>query len=1093
MTTRTFHFTEGSSSKFWAISLDGNSHTVQWGRIGTNGQTQTKEFASEEAAHTSYEKLVAEKVKKGYIEQGVAAGAVAPKSSPATPQAAPEQPRVETARLTDPGIEGRRQKAEGSPLGTRNSELGTENSEPGGPRVETARLTDQSPPARTPNADLGNGSSELGARNSEPGFPNPNLHPYPHRELGLRPEDWFWATWRDLDPLSTREPAPFDQAAACAKVAKTPRQQYGWDWEWDKVDPPRFMTREEAHFWLVAMTQANRLKTPKELAEHLSKQTFAGDLSVEDVLQRIEKAQGVPSPEAYLVLANLLPPRTLVEKLLEYEVSAKANAGRSHSANRNVDAWVATLADGFRRYGVPYLTRDERRELRELIQQRITPSLWPTSHYDGVPAVIRFGAYLGCHEAIRAVVESLRDDFYTGEDWSDHYHRPQEILFGLGDPQLVQAEMHRLKLRIVQENHIRGWLAHTEYSALDHVRRSLQTIGNKDEAAAAVQLFAMVRAPELAPEMVELMLHSKAPKVAKEWLEANPGFVIPGLMPLAAGRGRAAEAALEHLRSLRRRGQEAALVAALEPQTPEVADRIRTLVIDYREKVYTPFDETSTPDWLRDVLPTVEKKLRPLWFATEDLPPVTVGEYRLAESQVSALLAALQQSKIDAPHPLVTAVRAHADRSALDTLAWRLFELWLTEGGPAKENWAMAAIGLLGSDASALKLTPLVRAWPGESQHQRAVLGLECLRSIGTDTALMQINGIAQKLKFKGLKTKAAECMEAIAKDRGFTRAELEDRIVPDCDLDERGSRVFDFGPRQFRFVLGPGMKPMVKEADGKVRPDLPRPNSKDDEALATAAVEEWKLLKKIVSEVVKIQVVRLEQAMVTGRRWTPEEFETLLVRHPLMVNLVRLLVWGAYDAEGRLTGTFRITEDQSLADEHDEPFELTGAAAVGIVHPLHLSDEQRRAWGELLSDYEIVPPFPQLGRGLFSLEPGEAEQTVLERFNQGQIPATALVGTLERLAWIRGIPEDGGVFYEHSKPFYGANVTAIVQYEDGVPVGYMEGWEDQTLSGCFFVPGIYNADIYPDHNQKLKLGDIDPVVLSEVLSDLTVVHSKAK
>ena len=50
----------------------------------------------------------------------------------------------------------------------------------------------------------------------------------------------------------------------------------------------------------------------------------------------------------------------------------------------------------------------------------------------------------------------------------------------------------------------------------------------------------------------------------------------------------------------------------------------------------------------------------------------------------------------------------------------------------------------------------MVRAWPGESQHQRAVLGLECLRAIGTDVALMQLNGIAQKLSFKGLKARAA-------------------------------------------------------------------------------------------------------------------------------------------------------------------------------------------------------------------------------------------------------------------------------------------------------------------------------------------------
>ena len=146
----------------------------------------------------------------------------------------------------------------------------------------------------------------------------------------------------------------------------------------------------------------------------------------------------------------------------------------------------------------------------------------------------------------------------------------------------------------------------------------------------------------------------------------------------------------------------------------------------------------------------------------------------------------------------------------------------------------------------------MVRAWPGESQHQRAVFGLECLRAIGTDAALMQLNGIAQKLPFKGLKAKATELMEPIAKDRGLSRAELDDRIVPDCDLDERGGRIFDFGPRQFRFALGSDLKPMVRDEAGKLRDDLPKPGAKDDAARAAVAVEDWKRLKKQVREVAK-------------------------------------------------------------------------------------------------------------------------------------------------------------------------------------------------------------------------------------------------
>ena len=85
---RTFEFKDAKSDKFWHIELADSSFTVHFGRTGTNGQTQTKEFGSAEAAKKEYEKLIAEKVKKGYTETtagggGGGAKAPAPVKAPA--------------------------------------------------------------------------------------------------------------------------------------------------------------------------------------------------------------------------------------------------------------------------------------------------------------------------------------------------------------------------------------------------------------------------------------------------------------------------------------------------------------------------------------------------------------------------------------------------------------------------------------------------------------------------------------------------------------------------------------------------------------------------------------------------------------------------------------------------------------------------------------------------------------------------------------------------------------------------------------------------------------------------------------------------
>src|SRR5438874_372325 len=96
---RTFEFTEGTSNKFWNIELTGTSYTVQFGRIGTTGQTQLKTFADAGAAQRAHDKAIAEKVGKGYVETTKAAPA--PAAAPAKP-ASPLRRSLEESLAENP-------------------------------------------------------------------------------------------------------------------------------------------------------------------------------------------------------------------------------------------------------------------------------------------------------------------------------------------------------------------------------------------------------------------------------------------------------------------------------------------------------------------------------------------------------------------------------------------------------------------------------------------------------------------------------------------------------------------------------------------------------------------------------------------------------------------------------------------------------------------------------------------------------------------------------------------------------------------------------------------------------------------------------
>lgn len=70
---REFYYQDDRSNKFWTIELNNNEFVTAHGRVGATPRETHKQFDSSEAAEQEFEKQIASKLKKGYLE-GVAPG-----------------------------------------------------------------------------------------------------------------------------------------------------------------------------------------------------------------------------------------------------------------------------------------------------------------------------------------------------------------------------------------------------------------------------------------------------------------------------------------------------------------------------------------------------------------------------------------------------------------------------------------------------------------------------------------------------------------------------------------------------------------------------------------------------------------------------------------------------------------------------------------------------------------------------------------------------------------------------------------------------------------------------------------------------------
>src|SRR5262249_52430225 len=160
----------------------------------------------------------------------------------------------------------------------------------------------------------------------------------------------------------------------------------------------------------------------------------------------------------------------------------------------------------------------------------------------------------------------------------------------------------------------------------------------------------------------------------------------------------------------------------------------------------------------------------------------------------------------------------------------------------------------------------------------------------------------------------------------------------------------------------------------------------------------------------------------------------------------VRRLLWGAFDDKETLKQAFRVTEEREYVDVKDTAVALD-YSSVGLLHPLFLDETERAAWGELFADYEITQPFPQLGRAVYRLEPGEAEAKEFSRFAGRKVAGVWLM-SLESAGWERDSP-GYGLSSQHTRRFSGPGVTAVFDYEPGLLPGNPREAEEQTLGTC--------------------------------------------
>lgn len=348
------------------------------------------------------------------------------------------------------------------------------------------------------------------------------------------------------------------------------------------------------------------------------------------------------------------------------------------------------------------------------------------------------------------------------------------------------------------------------------------------------------------------------------------------------------------------------------------------------------------------------------------------------------------------------------------------------------------------------------------------------------DTAVIQLMlAVARRHRTTSVQEKARTLVQRIADRNGWTRDQLADRTVPTGGLDDSGTLALSFGSRQFTVTLDADLKPVLRNADGKVIAALPEPRQDDDADAAKEAKQLLGACKKEVKQVVTLQTGRLYEAMCTGRVWPAADWRTYLQQHALVGRLAQRLVWQQVPSDTAPARTFRPTEDGSLIDVDDNDFALAEGAGVRLAHRVLLDAPDAAAWAAHLKDYKVTPLFAQLAHAL----PVAAvpEGSVIDDRLGWLADSYKLRSAFTKRGYRNAPPEHGPVFYEYYKEFESAGLYVGIQISGSALSGENDPAALKTL-------GVRKLGQHRYGGGEIPLRQLPPALLAEVWADYHAV-----
>ncbi|ANN64568.1 DUF4132 domain-containing protein [Brachyspira hyodysenteriae] len=347
----------------------------------------------------------------------------------------------------------------------------------------------------------------------------------------------------------------------------------------------------------------------------------------------------------------------------------------------------------------------------------------------------------------------------------------------------------------------------------------------------------------------------------------------------------------------------------------------------------------------------------------------------------------LEYSRLKAPTKIkdLDKIISYFDFNSFINVIKTIYDRWIFEGADTTYKYVMIPYLVYESDYKIEKVGYNLKEWCESGRISLANYAISTLAFNGSLYSLILIDYISNNFKYYQIKNTSKLAFKAAAKKLDISEDKLSDKIILDFGIDKEGKKLLKDDSCSFTLYINEKLD-IDKIFDNKKKEYITKIDKSNN--ISKNLLDEFFSIKNNIKATYKFQASRLNKALMTGKKWSSDDWKKIFEENYIMSTLADIFIWTIYNKNDKILRQVKYDRKANTfyAIDNNEEIKLNKQYQLSLASPVEMTDEEIKKAKQILTDLKIKQPFNQMQNINFSFEDGDIKENIIVKYRNKEV-----------------------------------------------------------------------------------------------------------